>query len=69
MRIVSQGHGEGACGQEPYLESLLVLLGLGMVDLLDSPYVILEIDHGMLPRLESFREEAGGLRTVSVRLR
>jgi hypothetical protein len=46
-----------------YLERLLVLLGLGMVDLLDSAYVLLEIDNGMLPSLKSFRKEAGGLKT------
>lgn len=41
---------------------------MGMVDLLDSSYVILEIGDGMLPSLEPFREDTGGLRTVSLRL-
>ena len=51
-----------------HLESLLVLLGLGMVDLLDGAYVLLEINDGMLPGLETFGQEASGLGVVSTRL-
>lgn len=44
-----------------YLEGFLVLLGLSLVDLLYSLDVLLDVDHSVLPRLESFGEQSSGL--------
>lgn len=43
------------------LEDLLVLLGVGFVDLLGGRNVILQVADSVFPRLESLGEEAGGL--------
>lgn len=44
-----------------YLENLLILLRLRLVDLLDSLNILLNVDDGMFPCLESLGEETGRL--------
>ena len=44
-----------------YLENLLILLRLRLVNLLDSLNVLLDVDDGVFPCLESLGEEAGSL--------
>jgi len=46
---------------ETYLQNLLILLRLSLVDLLNSFDILLDVDNGMLVCLKSFGEKAGSL--------